>query len=152
MSWLLACLSLAGGQQMCLYTDNLQSQGPSQVVVFQTASTAFTSTVEDSVVDVSGANTTGQVLIKEIGGQDDILFHLMVTAEGRGQLFVQKNGSVALRGFTKTVSPSGSYMHSGRTVGGEGKLGLPLGVMVLLDGQAQTYEETGLLRPGDNLR
>ena len=79
----------------------------------------------------------------------------MVTLYGKGQLFVQKNGKVPLWGFTRSLTPSGSIQQTSKSVGGENWLDMPLGVMVMKDGAdvgTQTYQETGLLHPGDSLR
>ena len=150
-----ACLALTGGQQMCLHSGGFGwgTQVSREVISFQRASTDHTSTMEESLVDVS--NTTGQIIIKEPAFQEEVLLHIMVTLYGKGQLFVQKNGKVPLRGFTRALSRSGSIEQTGKSVGGGDRLDMPLGVMVMKDSAdvgAQTYQETGLLHPGDSLR
>ena len=142
---------------MCLISDGfgLGTHVSREVIVFQSASTDYTSTMEESLVDVSSANTTGQIRIKDPGLEEEVFLHLMVTLYGKGKLFVQKNGKVPLRGFTRSLTPSGSIQQTSKSVGGDNWLDMPLGVMVMKDGAdggGQTYQETGLLHPGDSLR
>ena len=58
-------MPLAWGQQMCLTMERatLKSNSP---IVFDKISTSGTSTVEQSLVDVSLANTTGEIWIKPV--------------------------------------------------------------------------------------
>ena len=87
-----ACLALTGGQQMCLHSGGFGwgTQVSREVISFQRTSTDHTSTMEESLVDVSSANTTGQIMIKDPGYQEDVTLHLMITLYGKGQLFVQE--------------------------------------------------------------
>ena len=144
-------LSLVQSQQMCLFQEKWQEQ--QAVITFPTASTLLTSSLLDSFVDVSEANTSGNITIKEKSGD---MFHLIVTARGRGQIFIQKNGKVALKGNVNKISPSGSTVRYGVTVTSgsprDNIAPMPLGVMVLKGGEVQEYQENGFLRPGDSIR
>merc|ERR1719341_2426514 len=100
------------GQQMCLTMESQQIKSNS-AVTFDKISTLGTSTIEDSFVDVSRANTTGEIKIKPMlaryhGGEEQFFF-LSVRASRHPrdpisyprsvQLFLLVNGKVPLRGF-----------------------------------------------------
>ena len=105
---------------MCLSSG--RRPGPDGAVIFNSISTVGTSTVEESLVDVSLANTTGEIKMKhaESYSSGANYFHLLVTASQKhcerlceysrkSRLFLMVNGKVPLRGvvyFTHFTSLS----------------------------------------------
>merc|ERR1712013_199886 len=90
------------GQQMCLEVNPDYPLPRDSTVTFEDVSTMGTSTIEESLVDVSLANTTGEIKIKIA----DPYFYLVVKASKRprytdsrnARLFLLVNGKVPLRG------------------------------------------------------
>merc|ERR1711962_256340 len=109
------------GQQMCLESSRRQSDYSLEAdspVIFDHISTMGTSTIEESLVDVSLANTTGEIKIKNAYPY----FYLVVKASQKPQynsiqynrnarLFLLVNGKVPLRG---SVWISKYNPHNGR--------------------------------------
>ena len=103
-------VSWTRGQQMCLTMESQQIKSNS-AVTFDKISTLGTSTIEDSFVDVSRANTTGEIKIKPMlaryhGGEEQFFFlSLRASRHPRDpisyprsvQLFLLVNGKVPLR-------------------------------------------------------
>ena len=76
-------IPLAWGQQMCLTMERVSSSHEPRVksnspIIFDKVSTSGTSTIEQSLVDVSLANITGEIKIKSVVYGD--LFYLSVKA------------------------------------------------------------------------
>ena len=101
------CLTMESG------ADQSQQIKSNSVVTFDKVSTLDTSTIEDSFVDISRANTTGEIKIKPMleryhGGEEQFFF-LSVRASRHPRdatsyprsvrLFLLVNGKVPLRGF-----------------------------------------------------
>merc|ERR1711962_1432137 len=106
------------GQQMCLESSRRQSDYSLEAdspATFDHVSTMGTSTIEESLVDVSLANTTGEIKIKNAYPY----FYLVVKASQRSEfsrsrnarLFLLVNGKVPLRG---SVWISKYNPHNGR--------------------------------------
>ena len=103
------------GQQMCLEVNPDYPLPRDSTVTFEDVSTMGTSTIEESLVDVSLANTTGEIKIKRA----DPYFYLVVKASKRprltdsrnARLFLLVNGKVPLRG---AVWVSKYNPHNGR--------------------------------------
>ena len=98
---------------MCLESAADQPIKSNSAVTFDKVSTLATSTIEESFVDVSHANTTGEIKIRPMlerhhGGEEQF-FYLSVRASRHrrdpsgfprsGQIFLLVNGKVPLRGF-----------------------------------------------------
>ena len=106
----------ADGQQMCLEVNPDYRLPRDPVVTFDHVSTMGTSTIEESLVDVALANTTGEIKIKNAY---DNYFYLVVKASQRSEfsdsrnarLFLLVNGKVPLRG---SVWISKYNPHNGR--------------------------------------
>merc|ERR1711955_33537 len=97
----------AQAQQMCLST--YKNPGPEAVVKFEEISTVGTGGIQDSLVDISLANSTGEIKIK---AHRNSYFYLLVSAsqkvgmgrEGRkARLFLLVNGKVPLKGASITT-------------------------------------------------
>ena len=90
------------GQQMCLEVNPDYPLPRDSTVTFEEVSTMGTSTIEESLVDVSLANTTGEIKLKNAHPY----FYLVVKASKRprytdsrnARLFLLVNGKVPLRG------------------------------------------------------
>merc|ERR1711872_414749 len=88
------------GQQMCLESHPDYPLPRDSPVTFDDVSTMGTSTIEESLVDVSLANTTGEIKIKN---QRNSYFYLLVTASQlpgkarKARLFLMVNGKVPLK-------------------------------------------------------
>merc|ERR1712115_316955 len=103
------------GQQMCLEVNPDYPLPRDSPVTFEDVSTMGTSTIEESLVDVSLANTTGEIKIKNAHPY----FYLVVKASKRprltdsrnARLFLLVNGKVPLRG---AVWVSKYNPHNGR--------------------------------------
>merc|ERR1711962_1172029 len=106
------------GQQMCLESRPDYPLPKESTVTFDHISTMGTSTIEESLVDVSLANTTGEIKIKNAYPY----FYLVVKASQKPQynsiqynrnarLFLLVNGKVPLRG---SVWVSKYNPHNGR--------------------------------------
>ena len=103
------------GQQMCLEVNPDYRLPRDPVVTFDHVSTMGTSTIEESLVDVSLANTTGEIKIKNAYPY----FYLVVKASKKpglsdsrnARLFLLVNGKVPLRG---SVWVSKYNPHNGR--------------------------------------
>ena len=157
----------AQAQQMCLSSH--VSPGTDGAVIFDEGiSTLGTSTIEESLVDVSLANTTGEIKIK--GGSKDgyrgpaNYFYLLVTAsqkprnsyDRKARLFLMVNGKVPLRNavyFTHfTSSGRRETTNSLRVVGITNELPiLPLGMMEFSEEEV-TFEAMEFIHHGDSLR
>merc|ERR1712180_279802 len=104
------------GQQMCLEVNPDYRLPRDPVVTFDHVSTMGTSTIEESLVDVSLANTTGEIKIKNAY---DNYFYIVIKASQRSEfsdsrnarLFLLVNGKVPLRG---SVWISKYNPHNGR--------------------------------------
>ena len=70
------------GQQMCLEVNPDYPLPRDSTVTFDDVSTMGTSTIEESLVDVSLANTTGEIKIKRA----DPYFYLVVKASKRQKI------------------------------------------------------------------
>ena len=103
------------GQQMCLTIESGADQPikSNSAITFDKVSTLGTFTIGESFVDVSHANTTGEIKIKPMlerhhGGEEQFFF-LSVRASRyprdatvfprSGRIFLLVNGKVPLRGF-----------------------------------------------------
>ena len=103
------------GQQMCLEVNPDYPLPRDSPVTFEDVSTMGTSTIEESLVDVSLANTTGEIKLKNAHPY----FYLVVKASKRprytdsrnARLFLLVNGKVPLRG---AVWVSKYNPHNGR--------------------------------------
>ena len=155
----------ARAQQMCLSSGT--SPGADGAVTFDDVSTLGTSSIEESLVDVSLANTTGEIKIKPWLGEyrGGNYFYLLVTASQRqsfsrkARLFIMVNGKVPLSGFV-------SY---GTHISWDGDLGtksslqvvgitnepnvpsMPLGMMEFSEEEV-TFEAMEFIHHGDTLR
>jgi len=167
------CLGLCTAQQMCVYQGYWNE--PNSVITFDSAFTAFTSTIEDSKIDVSKVNTTGEISVTE-PDYDPTVLHpgvdktrpriqivsLIVTAgyhtnddPAIAQLFIQKNGKVPLKDTYNKFGGSGGFQTHDVIVGfpnsevPEYKLGY-----MKLNSQKniQEFHQTGYLKPGDTIR
>merc|ERR1712130_986623 len=110
-------MPIAWGHQVCLtmyrgsppYHHRMESNSP---VIFDKISTSGTTTIHQSLVDVSLANTTGEIKIKPVvesacSGP---------RCEGSGaQLFLLVNGEVPLRGLVTQYKMNGGVMQVERT-------------------------------------
>ena len=136
--------------------------------MFKSISTLGTSTVEESLVDVSLANTTGEIKIKrpESYGSGANYFHLLVTASQKhceslceysrkSRLFLMVNGKVPLRGivyFTHfTSSGRRETTNSLKVVGITKDPFMPLGVMEFGEEDVH-FEAMEFIQHGDTLR
>merc|ERR1711970_862731 len=148
---------------MCLSSDT--SGGTDGAVIFDDGiSTLGTSTIEESLVDVSLANTTGEIKIKVPEGYRASYFYLLVTASQKprnsysrkARLFLMVNGKVPLRNavyFTQfTSSGRRETTNSLRVVGITNELPiLPLGMMEFSEEEV-TFEAMEFIHHGDSLR
>merc|ERR1712032_420232 len=158
----LLLVASAQAQQMCLSSDT--SGGTDGAVIFDDG----ISTIEESLVDVSLVNTTGEIKIK--GGSTDgyrgpaNYFYLLVTASQKprnsysrkARLFLMVNGKVPLRNavyFTRfTSSGRRETTNSLRVVGITNELPiLPLGMMEFSEEEV-TFEAMEFIHHGDSLR
>ena len=153
------------GQQMCL--SSRRSPGPEAAVIFDSISTLGTSTVEESLVDVSLANTTGEIKIKlpsHSGGEN--YFYILVTASQKhcerlceysrnSRLFLMVNGKVPLRDvvyFTHfTSNGQRETTNSLKVVGITKDPFMPLGVMEFGEEEVH-FEAMEFIHHGDTLR
>ena len=174
VGFLLLLVTLVQAQQMCLTSRGTPGpdagpgprQGPETgaAVIFDSVSTLGTSTIEESLVDVSLANTTGEIKIKP---RDYYFyyFYLLITASQKpmafprkARLFLMVNGKVPLRGEVNFT-----YIHSlGRRdtknsirvvgmTGINGVTGMPLGVMEVAQ-EETTFGDMHYIHHGDTLR
>ena len=151
---------------MCLSSGT--SPGPEGAVIFKSISTLGTSTVEESLVDVSLANTTGEIKMKhaESYSSGANYFHLLVTASQKhcerlceysrkSRLFLMVNGKVPLRGvvyFTHfTSSGRRETTNSLKVVGITKDPFMPLGVMEFGEEDVH-FEAMEFIQHGDTLR
>ena len=160
----------AGAQQMCLSSGT--SPGADGAVTFDEVSTLGTSTIEESFVNVSLANTTGEIKIKPWPGADvprynnnrgGYYFYLLITASQRGvfsrkaRLFIMVNGKVPLSGFVSYATHINSNgdlrtMSSLRVVGRtDNEPSMPLGMMEFSEEEV-TFEAMEFIHHGDTLR
>jgi len=167
---ILAWLSLCSAQQMCVYQDSWSE--PKSIVTFNSHSTLHTSTVEDSLVNVSNASTTGEIrigpdlIIRPIGRS--VKFHLQLSVgfhlpdkpynSPKAEVFLQKDGKVTLIDSYSINDGYGSSVSKQSIVGfadarkndmNPKKLGY-----LLLDENhlIREFHETGYLAPGQTLR
>merc|ERR1712130_232005 len=133
-------MPIAWGHQVCLtmyrgsppYHHRMESNSP---VIFDKISTSGTTTIHQSLVDVSLANTTGEIKIKPVvesacsgprcEGSGEQLFYLSVKASKHpreqysyprsAQLFLLVNGEVPLRGLVTQYKMNGGVMQVERT-------------------------------------
>ena len=106
------------GQQMCLEVNPDYRLPRDPVVTFDHVSTMGTSTIEESLVDVSLANTTGEIKIKNAYPY----FYLVVKASKKpglsdsrnARLFLLVNGKVPLRGsvWVSKYNPHNGHLES----------------------------------------
>ena len=149
----------AQAQQMCL--SSASSPGPDASVTFNEISTLGTSTIEDSLVDVSLANTTGEIRIKMPEGYSGAnYFYLLVSASQKpgfsrkARLFVLVNGKVPLRGavyFSHYVYGRLETKNILRVVGIEGEPSMPLGMLEFSEEEV-TFGDMEFIQHGDTLR
>ena len=152
----------ACAQQMCLSSGT--SPGTDGAVTFDDVSTLGTSTIEESLVDVSLANTTGEIKMKQLSvyNREANYFYLLVTASQKpsfsrkARLFLLVNGKVPLRNavyFTSfTSSGRRETTNSLRVVGITNELPiLPLGMMEFSEEEV-TFEAMEFIHHGDTLR
>ena len=147
---------------MCLSSET--SPGPEGAVIFNSISTLGTSTVEESLVDVSLANTTGEIKIKI--KRPESYFHLLVTASQKhcdslceysrkSRLFLMVNGKVPLRDvvyFTHfTSNGQRETTNSLKVVGITKDPFMPLGVMEFGEEDVH-FEAMEFIQHGDTLR
>ena len=158
----LLLVASAQAQQMCLSSDTTpRTDG---AVTFDVVSTLGTSTIEESLVDVSLANTTGEIKIKVPPRGPANYFYLLVTAsqkprnsyDRKARLFLMVNGKVPLRNavyFTHfTSSGRRATTNSLRVVGITNELPiLPLGMMEFSEEEV-TFEAMEFIHHGDSLR
>lgn len=166
-------LVLGSAQQMCMYQGHWTDD--ESIVTFDSVSTLHTSTIQESLVDVSKINTTGEIIIKGYGGEygeqlggKNTKFHIQLTVAFHdpdlddrpnliAQVYLQKNGKITLVDSYSTVT-GGGYRENVQTVVGlhndrdrvpEKKLGY-----LLLNQQhkIEEFHETGYLRRGDSIR
>ena len=171
---LLVLVTLAQAQQMCLTSRGTPGpdagpgprQGPETgaAVIFDSVSTLGTSTIEESLVDVSLANTTGEIKIKP---RDYYFyyFYLLITASQKpmafprkARLFLMVNGKVPLWSkvnFTYIHSRGGrdtkNFIRVVGMTGIDGVDEMPLGVMEVTQEEA-TFEDMHYIHQGDTLR
>merc|ERR1712130_1075346 len=93
----------AQAQQMCLST--YKNPGPEAVVKFEEISTVGTGTIQDSLVDISLANSTGEIKIK---AHRNSYFYLLVSASqkvgmGRQGCFFWSTGKFPSRVLSITT-------------------------------------------------
>ena len=151
-------LASAEAQQMCL--SSAPDPRPGAAVTFDSISTLGTSSIEDSLIDVSLANTTGEIKIKSSYRAANY-FYLLVSASQKpmysrkARLFVMVNGKVPLRGvvyFTHfTSSGRQETMNSLRVVGINDVPSMPLGVMEFSEEEV-TFGDMEFIHHGDSLR
>jgi len=182
--WGLALLTpLAWGQQVCLtkyrgspqYHHRMESNSP---IIFDKISTLGTTTIHQSLVDVSLANTTGEIKIKPVvesvcsgprcEGSGEQFFYLSVKASKHpreqysyprsAQLFLLVNGKVPLRGLVTQYKMNGGRMQVERThrvvgLSTDEDLGgsMPLGVLNIGDKEA-SFEAMDYIKHEDSLR
>ena len=174
VGFLLLLVTLAQAQQMCLTSRGTPGpdagpgprQGPETgaAVIFDSVSTLGTSTIEESLVDVSLANTTGEIKIKP-RDYHHYYFYLLITAfqkpmafPRKARLFLMVNGKVPLRGevnFTYFNSGGGretkNFIRMVGMTGIDGVDGMPLGVMEVAQ-EETTFEDMHYIHHGDTLR
>ena len=171
---LLVLVTLVQAQQMCL--TSRVTPGPDAgpepgagpetgtAVIFDSVSTLGTSTIEESLVDVSLANTTGEIKIKP---RDYYFyyFYLLITASQKpmafprkARLFLMVNGKVPLSGevnFTYFNSGGGretkNFIRMVGMTGIDGVTRMPLGVMEVTQ-EETTFEDMLHIHHGDTLR
>jgi len=145
---------------MCL--SSATSPGSDAAVTFEGISTLGTSSIEDSLVDVSLANTTGEIKIKQPEGYRGAnYFYLLVSASQKprfsrnARLFVMVNGKVPLRGVVYfTHFTSGGRLetkNSLRVVGINDVPSMPLGMMEFSEEEV-TFGDMEFIHHGDTLR
>ena len=177
---LLLLVTLVQAQQMCLTSRGTPGpdagpepdagpgprRGPETgaAVIFDSVSTLGTSTIEESLVDVSLANTTGEIKIKP---RDYYFyyFYLLITASQKpmafprkARLFLMVNGKVPLSGEVNfTYFNSGGRRDTKNSIrvvgmtGIDGVTGMPLGVMEVAQ-EETTFEDMHYIHHGDTLR
>merc|ERR1712212_662955 len=155
----LLLVASAQAQQMCL--SSATSPGPDAAVTFDDISTLGTSTIEDSLVNISLANTTGEIKIKHPEGYSGAnYFYLLVSASQKpgfsrkARLFVLVNGKEPLRGvvyFTHYVYGRLETKNSLRVVGINDVPSMPLG-MVEFSEEEVTFGDMEFIHHGDTLR
>ena len=132
----------AWGQQVCLtkyrgspqYHHRMESNS---LIIFDKISTSGTTTIHQSLVDVSLANTTGEIKMKPVvesacsgprcEGSGEQFFFLSVKASKHrrdqkryprsAQLFLLVNGKVPLRGLVTQYKMNGQVERTHRVVG-----------------------------------
>merc|ERR1719348_2721975 len=123
------------GQQMCVYQESWSE--PHSVILFNNFSTEQTSTIEDNLIDVTYFDSAGEIKIKnDDTDQKTPLIMMQVTARGQGQIYVHRNGKVALYGTRTKFGPSGALQRFDSQVGVRDSGGFvqssqPLGVLQL---------------------
>ena len=164
-------LASAEAQQMCL--SSATSPGPEGAVTFDDISTLGTSTIEESLVDVSlaNSNTTGEIKIKQwpnrdVPGYNDNrggnYFYLLIDASQsrrfsrKARLFIMVNGKVPLSGFVSYgtgISYNGVLLteSSLRVVRRTNEPSMPLGMMEFSEEEV-TFEAMEFIHHGDTLR
>merc|ERR1712212_859358 len=138
----LLLVASAQAQQMCL--SSATSPGSDAAVTFDSISTLGTSSIEDSLVDVSLANTTGEIRIKQPEGYRGAnYFYLLVSASQKPR------GVVYFPHFT-----SGGRLettNSLRVVGINDVPSMPLGMMEFSEEEV-TFGDMEFIHHGDTLR
>ena len=154
------------GQQICLSSG--RSPGPESAVIFDSISTLGTSTVDESLVDVSLANITGEIKIKQLSSYNSRVnyFYLLVTANQdqcerlceysrKSRLFLLVNGKVPLRCvvYFTHFTPSGrrETTNSLKVVGITKDPFMPLDVMEFGEEEVH-FEAMEFIHHGDSLR
>ena len=179
---LLLLVTLVQAQQMCLTSRGTPGpdagpepdagpgprRGPETgaAVIFDSVSTLGTSTIEESLVDVSLANTTGEIKIKQPKGYSGVnYFYLLITASQKpmafprkARLFLMVNGKVPLSGEVNfTYFNSGGRRDTKNSIrvvgmtGIDGVDGMPLGVMEVTQ-EETTFGDMHYIHHGDTLR
>ena len=173
---LLVLVTLVQAQQMCLTSRGTPGPdagpepgaGPETgtAVIFDSVSTLGTSTIEESLVDVSLANTTGEIKIKQPEGYSGVnYFYLLITASQKpmafprkARLFLMVNGKVPLSGEVNfTYFNSGGRRDTKNSIrvvgmtGIDGVTRMPLGVMEVTQ-EETTFEDMLHIHHGDTLR
>ena len=176
VGFLLLLVTLVQAQQMCLTSRGTPGpdagpgprQGPETgaAVIFDSVSTLGTSTIEESLVDVSLANTTGEIKIKQPEGYSGVnYFYLLITASQKpmafprkARLFLMVNGKVPLSGEVNfTYFNSGGRRDTKNSIrvvgmtGIDGVTRMPLGVMEVTQ-EETTFEDMHYIHHGDTLR
>ena len=177
VGFLLLLVTLVQAQQMCLTSRGTPGpdagpgprQGPETgaAVIFDSVSTLGTSTIEESLVDVSLANTTGEIKIKQPEGYSGVnYFYLLITASQKpmafpprkARLFLMVNGKVPLSGEVNfTYFNSGGRRDTKNSIrvvgmtGIDGVTRMPLGVMEVTQ-EETTFEDMLHIHHGDTLR